>query len=503
MSAYRKTKVSEMMEREERTTIGGQKDGFSRSALCRIVSFGLPEAILLAAFVLVFGCFSCSFPQSSKPNLIVILVDALRADRLGCYGYEKPTSPNIDKLAAEGALLERAFVQRGITWPSVTSIMTSQYPAVHCVRENGEAMDLELTTIAKTLSRQGYDTAAFLGNMLTASHPGFLEKFPVPEVNTNAQRDAYISDKAIEWLRNWNGRPFFAFLHYMAPHKPYEPPEEYLEEFDPDYQGTLDGMPETLDEITLNKVGLSERDVAHVQAIYDACVKFADTQIGRVLEALSDYGLRDNTVIVVVADHGEELYERNCYFYHGCSMYDGVLRIPTVLSWPEKIAAARRVQDVKESIDLGPTVLELLSVPCPESFQGTSFASGIAVENGEESDGIDDEPMAFSEWQDKMATVRTERWRYVWNPKDFRPTGNPYNYVNDDRRYGYEIPSKALYDLQFESSEKTDVSQRYPEVCHEMERALRKWTASLPWKYKQGRISDQSMKEIKSMGYVR
>jgi len=449
--------------------------------------------LLLASWILI------NRPgKGDRPNIVLIIVDTLRADRLGCYGYDADTSPVIDKLSLDGVLCENVFAQRSITWASVTSIMTSQYPAVHRVRENGAEIDPELNTLAKELGQQGYVTAAFLGNMLTANHPGFQEMHTVPKLSNNAERDVWVTDTAIDWIHSQRRKPFLMWLHYMAPHKPYEPPEEYWRRFDPDYDGEIDGRSETLDRITLEKIDLPERDVQHVNALYDACVRFTDDQIRRVLSVLEEAGLSEDTIVILTADHGEELYERNHYFYHGCSMYDSALHIPLIIRWPTRLEKGIRTPRLLESMDLAPTVLELLSIPAPESYQGNSFASAFE----EQSVPSEAKAITFSEWQDKMATVRTDRWRYVSNPEDFRPDGNPYNYVDDDRRNGYFIPTEALYDMNAEKIERQNVIDEHPEIAHELRKETAKWIASLPWKMGSSKISEDSFKEIQGMGYV-
>lgn len=432
----------------------------------------------------------------SRPNVVLIVVDTLRADRLGCYGHEANTSPTVDLMAAEGVVFENVYAQRSITWPSVTSIMSSQYPAQHGVRDNGEEQPQSLTTIGSVLGHKGYRTAAFLGNMTTANHPGYKEKFPVPNVPTNCERDAWITDRFIKWLHERrDSEPFMAWLHYMAPHKPYQPPREYEMMFDPDYNGKINGLPEVLDPITLNQVDLPARDVEHVRALYDACVRFTNDQIRRVLIALEESNLKDNTIIVFTSDHGEGLFERNHYFYHGCSMYDNCLHVPLIIVWEKKLPGKLAVKDVLESIDISPTILDLLSIETPSSFQGKSLLPFIE-DNGSNS------TLAYAEWQDKMATIRSDRWRYVWNPDNFRPDGNPYNYVEDERRFGYFIPPEALYDRVAEPTEENNLLGDYPSEVETMRKKLSQWKTSLPWTYYVGKKDEKSMEEIKSLGYI-
>lgn len=453
--------------------------------------------VVLAAFVVWIFIF---YPaRTDKPNVVLIVVDTLRADHLGCYGHNAPTSPSLDRLAQEGTLCEHVYAQRSITWPSVVSIMSSQYPATHGVRRNGEEVPENLTTLATELRRKGYRTAAFLGNMLTSKHPGFDKVEATPVELGNCDRDEYVTRKALDWLVENSQRRFFLYLHYMAPHKPYIPPDDYLVQFDSDYQGSIDGHGETLDRITLDKIDLAPRDLEHIKSLYDACIRFSDDRIGEVIDWLDSNGLGANTLVVAMSDHGEELFERNHYFYHGCSMYDSCLRVPLIFRWLGRIPENVRLARIRETIDLAPTILNLLKLPAPDSFEGTGFAKSVLQ-------GWDDEGTlggrSFAEWQDRMATVRTERWRYVWNPEDIRPDGEPYATVQDDRRLGYYIPRAALYDRVKEATEFTNLMDVHAKETSQLHAAIGEWTARLNWKYSPSRIGEDQWKEIEGLGYV-
>jgi len=453
--------------------------------------------IALTLFVLWVFVFNPG--RIGRPNVVLILVDALRADYLGCYGHRTPTSPTLDTLAREGTLCEQVYAQRSITWPSVTSIMSSQYPATHGVRRNGEDMSPDLVTLASVLRKKGYRTAAFVANMLTSCHPGFQDFTATPVEIGNCERDDYVTQQTLNWLSRNGHERFFVYLHYMAPHKPYLPPKDYETQFDPDYQGWVDGREETLDRITLDKVDLTPRDVRHIQSLYEACVRYTDDRIAEVIEWLDQNGFAHNTLLVVVADHGEELFERNHYFYHGCSMYDSCLRVPLIFRWLGKIPEGVRLSRVRETIDLAPTVLNLLNVPVPDSFEGSPFTKSL-IQGWDEEGTLGGR--SFAEWQDKMATVRTERWRYVWNPSDIRPDGEPYATVQDERREGYYIPTAALYDRVKEATESTNLLDSNPKEASRLHAMIGEWTSQLNWTYRPSGIGQDQLQEIQGLGYV-
>ena len=327
------------------------------------------------AFLSLVAMLGCS-PQATRDwNVLLITVDTLRADHLSCYGYERATSPTIDELAQGGALFEQAIAQRSQTWPSLTSIRTSLYPHEHGVRRNGQPLEGPARTLARVMQEHGYRTAASLTNMRRAKHPGFEEVF----FFKGDARDLQATRSAIDWLTTAGDTKFFFWLHYIAPHKPYRPPAPFDQKFGEPYSGDVDGERETLDRITLDKVELSDEDLAHVVALYDGEIAFVDDQIRQVLDVLEASGLDDNTLIVFSSDHGEELFQRNHYFYHSNSIYDSVLHIPWIVRLPDQSdgAAGRRVSRVVESIDFAPTVLDLLALPIPDSFRGESHAGLI------------------------------------------------------------------------------------------------------------------------------
>ena len=183
-------------------------------------------AILVAAMA---GCRSSPTESGARPNLVIVTVDTLRADHLSAYGYGRRTSPAFDRVAGEGVLFTRAFAHQGSTWPSLTSIMTSMYPGTHGVRRNGIQLEASKQTLAEILKAEGYETAAFLCNMLTAPNRGFDTK----ETFESRRRDRKATRAALRWLRQERAGPFFLWLHLLAPHTPYSPPRPFKSSLPP------------------------------------------------------------------------------------------------------------------------------------------------------------------------------------------------------------------------------------------------------------------------------
>ncbi len=453
---------------------------------------------LSLATISITALLGCSAPTPRDWNVLLITVDTLRADHLSCYGYERSTSPTADLLAEGGILFEQAISQRSLTWPSLTSIMTSLYPHEHGVRKNGQRPVRPTQMLAEVMQDHGYRTGASLTSMRKAEHPGFREIFPFSGDN----RDFEATQAAIDWLRRIGDERFFFWLHYNAPHTPYQPPSPFDKRFGEPYAGGVNGEIETLDQITLDKVNLPAEDLKHLIALYDGEIAFVDDQISQVLGTLREKGLAERTLIVFTADHGEELFQRNHYFYHGNSIYDSVLHVPWIVKLPDpRIATGgRRVARVVELIDLAPTILDLLGLPIPASYRGKTHAA--LVLGGQETSG--EEPAAFSELPWGVLSIRTSQWRYVSNPQGSFSRLRPYRLVEDARQDGYPIGRQELYDHLADEGELRDllVSGSADGSSASVKKRLEEWRASWVPPSDQPKPDPEIQQELRALGYI-
>lgn len=218
---------------------------------------------------------------SDARNLLLLTIDTLRADHVSSYGYACPTSPHIDALAASGLRFAQATATRGETWPSLVSLMTSTLPAVHGVLENGFAFDARIPTLAEALRGCGYETAAFLTNMVSSPHPGF------EHLDFYAQdgADDAATAAAVAWLAGPRREPFFVWLHWIGPHAPYAPSGRYLAAFRDGDAGDLDTGLSTLRRIQTERRVLSEAELARIVSRYDGEIAQVDAHVGEVLAA--------------------------------------------------------------------------------------------------------------------------------------------------------------------------------------------------------------------------
>ena len=327
-------------------------------------------------------------PEGS-PNVIFISIDSLRSDHLGCYGYDRPTSPVLDRLASEGALFESVAATTSWTLPSHMAMFTSLPDAVHGVEERGTRYVTDHPLLAEVMQAAGYTTAGFYAGPFL--HPGYgfkhgfdeyvnctsfivsedqsLEEFRHTRKESRASRfditNPRIFDKLSEWFDGKLAEPFFLFVHYWDVHSDFIPPAPFDKTFDPDYVGDLDIHDITNSEAI--RADMDPRDLEHLVALYDGEILWTDGWIGKLLELLEAKGLSENTAIVLTADHGEAFFEHG-EFGHGQDLHEEVVRVPLIVRYPGKVAAGQRIPEQVRTIDIYPTILSLAGL---EPVQGT------------------------------------------------------------------------------------------------------------------------------------
>lgn len=424
-------------------------------------------------------------------NVVVLSIDTLRADRLGAYGYkERPTSPRLDSQLASGIAFEAAMAPRAATWPSLASLFTGLYPSGHGVQENGYGYPDEVPTLPKILQGAGYRTGAFLSNMCKANHQGW------DAFGCTGGQDGKTIRNALGWTRALpeDGKPFFLWVHLFGAHGPYYNGGDLADrELDPGYQGPLGPKKWQLDRVMTEKVPLGPRDLRHLNAMYDAAVMGSDRLSGELLEALRAAGRLENTLVVLTADHGEELYEHNGYLYHSCSVYQSALHVPLGISAPGLIAPGARVPQTVELVDVAPTLLALLGLPALPEVHGKSLVPYLE-RPGEGGRGLP----AYSEYgETRLRTVLDQGWKLVYNPEGVEPVcipGAPPGH--------YPIERVELYDLARDPRESRNVATEQPSRVLEMARLLEQRFSGLRRRGGPQPVSEELRKELEALGYV-
>jgi len=333
---------------------------------------------LLTLLLLGVAAVGCSKPLP-RPNIVILDLDTLRADHLGSYGYSRDTTPHIDALARRGSLFKRNYAQAGWTGPSQTSILTSMYVTVHQVKQQGQVLDPRVPLLAEVLQNDGYATAAFSQLMGDSFRRGFDEYVWRDGEWLTGPLDPDL-EPTLEQMQDWvaaQTRPFFLFLHTYQVHFPYAPPDEYRRRFLPDYEGPLRDLNITrevlAEKASGRRVPSDGADLDYIVAMYDAELAQLDDAIGRFLASLDMLGLSDNTLVVVVSDHGDEFGERGWVGRHG-TLYNEVLHTPLIVAGPN-VPVGRVFDQPVRNIDVAPTLLSLAGVEIPESWQGASLES--------------------------------------------------------------------------------------------------------------------------------
>lgn len=408
-----------------------------------------------------------------RPNVLVFAVDTLRADHLGCYGYGRNTSPNIDSLAAQGARAER-FVCAGLpTQPSFTTLYTGQHPITHGVVAHGGRAQLsrEAPFLPQLLLAEDYTTCGV--DNLAQTRPWFgrgYEYYIDPSVRHPLALDVSCEElnaRVIPWLRAHRDEPFFMLVHYWDPHWPLVPPVRYRDLF---YHGNpTDPTNHALDAWWEHPLGALARDTwlrrpeglvtdpAYVEALYDQEIRHLDDGVGEVLGALDELGLTDDTLVLLLGDHGESMTEHGIFFTHH-GLYDATLRVPFIARLPGQIEPGVRLKPHLQHHDVAPTILDAVDIVPPSEMDGESFW-GLLTGSSEGG-----RSRAFScecTWQAKWC-VRTDTHKFILS--------------REVDRYG--TADRELYDLVADPAEERNLVGDHPEVARRLEDELENWIAT-------------------------
>jgi arylsulfatase A-like enzyme/Flp pilus assembly protein TadD len=354
--------------------------------------------------------------------VVLITIDTLRADHLGCYGDAQARTPNIDRLAAEGTRFKTVVTAAPLTLPAHCSIMTGVYPMIHGVRDNvGYRLDPSTETLAQILKRNGYATGAVVGAYvldrsfgLGTGFDSYYDHFDAVAGRDTVnmadlkRRGAEVIDHGIAWMRRVHRRPFFEWIHLYDPHDPYDPPPPFKQQF-------------------------ADRP-------YDGEIAYVDQQLGRLFAFLKVAGLSANTIIVLTADHGESLGEHR-ELRHGYFIYNATASVPLIVK--PVTGKPRVVSSVVRSIDIAPTILQLAGLPKGKAMQGTSLASPTS---GMEAYTETFYPLQFG-WS-PLRSLRIGSLKYI------------------------DAPRPELFELDVDPKELTDRAAERPAAAAEMKNKL-------------------------------
>jgi len=411
-------------------------------------------AVLLILAAVGVVLFARRSPR--PPNLLLVTIDTLRADRVSAYGYGRPTTPVLDALAARGARFSNAQSASPLTGPSHATILTGHYPPVHGVRDNARfSIAAASTTLAERLGRAGYETAASVGAFPVAGAFGFArgfstfdEGFHATAQGQVAERPANeVADVAVGWLSRRGAKPFLAWVHFYDPHEPYAPPAAERARF------------------------------AHP---YDGEIAFTDAQLGRLLEALRAAGVEERTLVVVLSDHGEGLGEHG-ESTHGLLLYESTLRVPLVIAGPG-VPPGRVVEERVGTIDVLPTLLALLGLPRPEGLPGRDLRPAMSGSR------LRPEPLYAESLYGRLNC----RWAPLraWTEGGVKLVAGRHD---------------ELFDLDADAGEQGDLAAAQPERRQRLRAALDRAVAAMAPggdRASPARLSAEQTEALRALGYV-
>jgi len=461
-------------------------------------------------------------PTSPRPDVVLMVIDTLRADRLGCYGYERPTSPVIDRLAAEGALFLEARAQCSWTLPSMASLMTGSY-----LTNPRDVYPEEVVPLAERFRHEGYRTIGMVGNVILSESMGYNAGFERYDASGSSEADRPrvglcrtldtmvdalqpILDSALARGEDGQRAPLFLYIHPMDPHSPYLEHPEFEEELplegaiEPDelaWQRELyaeHGAPAPADD---PKWEGAWREMARIHGLYDREVRFTDQELGRLLDGLLARGVLDNAVVVIAADHGEGLWNNlapqpvedwqtrppKLFFHaeHDVFLWENLLKTPLIL-WGAGVPAGARIEVPVENVDLFPTLLELCGL---EPAGPTNGRSLVPVLSGS---GASKE-YYFARVRQHVAVLESAS-----GLKLILPTG-------DGKTLGaFEIDTEpSLHDLRTDPLERHNLFASRPDDVARLTAAITEWSRAHPTEIHLERERDpQTIRALQALGYL-
>jgi arylsulfatase A-like enzyme len=430
-------------------------------------------------------------------NVLIVLFDALRADHTSLADGSGTITPQIERLATEGAYFPRAFSQSSWTRTSVTTFMSSLYPWVHGVMSHGDKLPPSNHYLPEVLRQAGNHTTFIVNNVMIEPETWGFDRgfdrtkvvYQIPGYEAAEDRAEFVWKNILKpCLDDPGGVPFFLYLHELDPHDPYDPPAPFDRMYDPDYAGSIDGSTDTLDAVNKHRMEIGPADLHFINSLYRGETSYMDRFLGHILDYLKDSGLAETPLVVFLADHGEEFMEHG-RLRHAQSLYEEVLHVPFIFSLQGVIPPGVRPAGTARLIDLPPTILDLLGLEIPAEMQGRSLLPEMLVP-GEEAD----EQPAFANLglgDHDWLSVRYRNWKLI------------------GRKIGDRFRRWFLYDLQSDPGEQINLWGSQPAVGKGLRRLLeirmakdRQHALAPPDIEPIETIPEEQMEALRAMGYL-
>jgi len=442
-----------------------------------------------------------------QPYVLLIGIETLRADHVGCIGYLRNTTPTLDAIAKEGVAFSRVMATASWTMPAVMSVLTSLYPEVHSTDKYDKKLPESVPTLAEVLKENGYKTVAFVSNPTLDGRHGFSRGFelyddfsvwldfvgtgkyvaghntaPNPEVHQTLTSEQ-LTRSALCWLERHYQEPFFMFVFYFDPHFDYIPPPPFDTVFDLNYNGSIDGRGIVEEPRKSNRP--PQRDLDHIIALYDGEIRYTDTYISKLLDAFARFGILDQTLVVIFGDHGDEFYEHGSTG-HAHTLYNELIHIPLVFRWPSGIPKGRRIDALVSQVDIMPTILDYLGIQHQQAIQGTSLKDLI------EGRVYGVHEYVFAGASNGKCAIIGNRNKMILNhgvgEKEFYDLSNDPREQNSIYQALDSSPLAAFFERRWKewSSENKELAARFPRDSDS----------------DQIRLDEHRLKQLRALGYV-
>lgn len=477
--------------------------------------------------------------MQTRPNILLLVIDSVRAANVSCYGYERATTPNLDALARQGALFEQAISVGCWTLPVHASLFTGLYPLNHGVTLSKDALPADFPTLARRLADHGYQTACFSNNPYISGATGLTQGFDTVEDvwlasrprgiakpkgstrlarlkqrrglakaalplarallrarsiakawkrwRSKADSGARLTNERIRsWLRTARkpDAPFFVFVNYMESHERYNPPYPYNRQFMPARFSLW-----RVAQLSTNKAellaGPEDRradDLEMVRALYDGTVSYVDERIGELVRFVESLGILDDTVIIVASDHGDSLGEHG-HLGHRLFLYEQLVHVPLIIRYPARFPPGTRVTGQVQVGDVYPTILELAAAGSAEAAANgfRSLLAAPATELHPFTIAENTAPKSLDNM--RMRMIRSDRYKYIWKSNQ----------------------QHELYDLAKDPGEAVNLEASRADVAHRMLEELETWERSLDDKrleMREAEYDDEVLERLRGLGYI-
>ena len=399
-----------------------------------------------------------------QPNIILLVVDTLAARHMSCYGYERATTPNIDRIASQGMRFARMTAPNIPTTPAYTSMFTGMNAFTHgaiSLKNKASGLDPSIQTLPMAFASGGYMTGAV--SNLIALRRWFCKGFHFAMLPDGGRNAAHMVARAIAWLEKIARQPFFLFLHCWDPHTPYMPPEDLKrryydgDEKDPENRSLDHHRSQVVypfyEKFHLDKYG-AVTDADYITALYDAEITSADRELARLFAFLEESVLAQNTVLFLTGDHGENMTEHGFYWCHQ-GTYEEVISVPLIMWGPGRVPAGKVSDALVQHADLMPTFTQLAGIETEQHSDGMGLAPLL---DGKSNKGHEFVVLSECVWQARCG-IRTTEWKFM---------------KTIDKGL-FDLPPRELYNLERDPTEMNNVVEKHPELARELEYRMDRW----------------------------